>query len=826
MDTSKLCFGCFSEHDGVGPCPHCGFDLSKAKHPFVALPIGTILNGRYLTGRVLGVGGFGVTYLAFDMTLEISVAVKEYLPSGIALRDADHYSMTVTAPQEQPKFDTGASKFLEEARLLAKLRDVPNIVTVHDYFRENNTAYFVMEYIEGVDLMTYTQQKGGKLSFDEALRILLPIIESLAHVHRHNLLHRDISPDNIVVMKNGSTRLLDFGAARLAIDSEKSKSIILKHGFAPEEQYRKHGNQGPWSDEYALAATMYLIITGVMPPDAIERVHEDTLVPPLQLGINMPQYANDALMKALAVSASGRFPDMNSFAAALSGASVTEAVEMVGGKTVMIDEETANAVPASPSQAPVVSSQQPVVSSQQQPQPVVSAQQPQYTPQKVLSPSVLAGEMQPAIQQQVSPVTKPSTPKKSIWKRPLTYIIAGIIALAGIGTAVGVYISKNYEWGEQTRKTTTKKTKVTTTEETKETEESTIPDPSTRNEGDLIVYTDDVRHFSISADKDFAFENKNGLIVFWFLHLLAFYSMASAVMFTLGAEALRYLRMILSRKGDLVLIYGINENRVDSLTDFVAQSDETVLAYLKDTLGLSDVEMTTDYFFVHSFNGNGVVELSAVAYDNGHRLDVTILATERKEDKGVFLTCGFMPSDEYGMYSSDDLETISQVLLSVAEISDKTSDYVLFEEENKPSFLYQTSEIASITDNTIGNNIAAEMLELKDIGDEESRIMILSLGSQDSITTACTTTEQALGSMYKFGGYESVTPTINTNLEMRIRNYTITRIDGDGKSLECTACVINLNGTYYSVVAICGDEAARERVALDYSLVIKSMIRS
>ena len=800
MDTSKLCFGCFSEHDGVGPCPHCGFDLSKAKHPFVALPIGTILNGRYLTGRVLGVGGFGVTYLAFDMTLEISVAVKEYLPSGIALRDADHYSMTVTAPQEQPKFDTGASKFLEEARLLAKLRDVPNIVTVHDYFRENNTAYFVMEYIEGVDLMTYTQQKGGKLSFDEALRILLPIIESLAHVHRHNLLHRDISPDNIVVMKNGSTRLLDFGAARLAIDSEKSKSIILKHGFAPEEQYRKHGNQGPWSDEYALAATMYLIITGVMPPDAIERVHEDTLVPPLQLGINMPQYANDALMKALAVSASGRFPDMNSFAAALSGASVTEAVEMVGGKTVMIDEKTANAVPASPSQAPVVSSQQPVVSSQQQPQPVVYAQQPQYTPQKVLSPSVLAGEMQPAIQQQVSPVTKPSTPKKSIWKRPLTYIIAGIIALAGIGTAAGVYISKNYEWGEQTRKTTTKKTKVTTTEETKETEESTIPDPSTRNEGDLIVYTDDVRHFSISADKDFAFENKNGLFV------------------------LKNDNRTLMVTSDL--IYGINENRVDSLTDFVAQSDETVLAYLKDTLGLSDVEMTTDYFFVHSFNGNGVVELSAVAYDNGQRLDVTILATERKEDKGVFLTCGFMPSDEYGMYSSDDLETISQVLLSVAEISDKTSDYVLFEEENKPSFLYQTSEIASITDNTIGNNIAAEMLELKDIGDEESRIMILSLGSQDSITTACTTTEQALGSMYKFGGYESVTPTINTNLEMRIRNYTITRIDGDGKSLECTACVINLNGTYYSVVAICGDEAARERVALDYSLVIKSMIRS
>ena len=225
--------------------------------------------------------------------LEINVAIKEYLPSGIALRDSDRYTMTVSSPEEQTKFNTGATKFLDEARLLAKLRDVPNIVTVQDYFRENNTAYFVMEYIEGVDLMKYAQSKGGKLPFQEALYLLLPVIDSLAHVHAHNLLHRDISPDNIVVMKNGSTRLLDFGAARLAVDTEKSKSIILKHGFAPEEQYRKHGNQGPWSDEYALAATMYLIITGVMPPDAIERVHEDTLVPPIQLGVDMPQYAND-----------------------------------------------------------------------------------------------------------------------------------------------------------------------------------------------------------------------------------------------------------------------------------------------------------------------------------------------------------------------------------------------------------------------------------------------------------------------------------------------------------------------------------------------------
>lgn len=762
MDTSKLCFGCFGEHDGVGPCPHCGFDISKVRHPFVALPIGTILNGRYLTGRVLGVGGFGVTYLAFDMTLEICVAVKEYLPSGIALRDSDHYTMTVTAPEEQPKFDNGASKFLEEARLLAKLRDVPNIVTVHDYFRENSTAYFVMEYIEGVDLMKYTNQKGGKLSYDEAVRILLPIIESLAHVHRHNLLHRDISPDNIIVMNNGQTRLLDFGAARLAIDSDKSKSIILKHGFAPEEQYRKHGNQGPWSDEYALAATMYLIITGVMPPDALERVHEDTLVPPVQLGVNMPQYANNALMKALSVSASGRFPDMNSFAAALSGKQADPDDQMVGGKTVMIDQETSEVKPAP-------------VSTDNLSTPAVAA-------------PVTTG----------TTVSTPSTPKKSIWKRPLTYIIAGIVALAGIGTAAGIYISKNYEWGDPTTQTSTRRPKKTTTEPT-ETQAPTIPDPQTREDGDNIVYTDSVRNYSVTANKDFAFENRNGLYVF--------------------EKADRSLMVTT----DAICVFG--DIRIDSLTDFIAQCDDLTIRYLQDGLGLSNVELAPDYFFVHSFNNSTVIELSGVAYNAGQRLDVTILAYERKEDKGIFMSCGFMPCDEYGMYSSDDLETISSILLSVTEDSSSTSDYEFFDVEDRPCVLYRKSDASNITDIQI-NNVTGICIDLQNVSDPDSRIYVLSLGDQGSITAACTSTEQALGAQFKFGGYESVTPTINSNLEMRIRNYTLAMIDNNDKQLECSSCVVNIEGSYYAVIAMCAEESDREMVALNYSMTIRSLIRN
>ena len=819
MDTSKVCFGCFGEHDGKGPCPHCGFDLLTAKHPYVALPIGTILNGRYLTGRVLGVGGFGVTYLAFDMTLEISVAVKEFLPSGIALRDSDHYTMTVSSPDEQTKFDSGASKFLEEARLLAKLRDVPNIVTVHDYFRENNTAYFVMEYIEGVDLMKYTQQKGGKLSFQETLRLLLPIIESLDHVHAHNLLHRDISPDNIVVMKNGSTRLLDFGAARLAIDTEKSKSIILKHGFAPEEQYRKHGNQGPWSDEYALAATMYLILTGVMPPDAIERVHEDTMVPPIQLGVQMPQYASDAIMKALSVNASGRFADMKSFGAALSGTASS-----APAAPVSMYPASANTAASAASSSGVPTEPLPTASTGFGNEQMVGGKTvamdqsntaPSYTPQKVLSPSVLANggrapmpqgrvpvqqpQMQapqmrgpqvqvPQWQIPQAQIAKPQKVKKSIWKRPLTYIVAGLIALAGIGTAVGVYIVKNYEWGEET--TTAKPT-------TTETEAPTLPDPKISYQQDQVLYEDETRLFSLSAPNEFVLTNDNGL-------------------FCLedSAKSLYIYTDVIS---------GYEDIRLDDLTDFVAQSEKVLPAYMSGRLGLTDIELYPDYLYTHVFNDACVLEYSGSVNKGGKRLDATILAAERKEDKGIFLYFGFMPVDDYGMYSQEDCEIISDIMMSVREKTSHPSSYVFFEQEDKPSFIYDTTSISSVTDGKLGNSATLELVTLNTT-DSDSKIFILPLGSQSSITTACTATEQALGSAYKFGGYTSVTPTINTSLEMRIRNYTLSKIDDGSKTLNCTACVINLNGNYYCVAAICGDKADLERITLDFTMTVKTML--
>ena len=317
MNPERICFGCFQEKEPGGPCPHCGFDENE-EQPYLALPLGTLLNGRYMLGKVLGVGGFGITYLGFDLTLEIKVAIKEYMPSSIATRNADRYNVTLTGRVEED-YQNGMDRLLDEAKILAKLQNTPHIVSVQNYFKENHTAYFVMEYIEGMSLKEYLANQGGKIPYPQALTILQPIMEALVQVHALNLLHRDISPDNIYITSRGESRLLDFGAARFALGDGKSVSVILKHGYAPEEQYSSHGNQGPWTDVYAMGATLYRCITGQLPPDSVERIRGDTLKTPSELGIHLPQPVEQAILKALAVKTEDRFSNMNAFLRALTG---------------------------------------------------------------------------------------------------------------------------------------------------------------------------------------------------------------------------------------------------------------------------------------------------------------------------------------------------------------------------------------------------------------------------------------------------------------------------------------------------------------------------
>lgn len=317
MNPERICFGCFQEKELGGYCPHCGFGENE-EQPYLALPLGTLLNVRYMLGKVLGVGGFGITYLGYDLTLDIKVAIKEYMPSSIATRNSDRYNVTLTGRTEDD-YRQGMENFLEEAKILAKLQNTPNIVSVQNYFKENNTAYFVMEYIDGMSLKDYLADQGGKIPYVQALAILEPIMEALVQVHALNLLHRDISPDNIYITSRGESRLLDFGAARFALGDGKSVSVILKHGYAPEEQYSSHGNQGPWTDVYAMGATFYRCITGMLPPDSVERIRVDALKAPSELGIIIPRHIEQAILKALAVKTEDRFPNMGALLRALRG---------------------------------------------------------------------------------------------------------------------------------------------------------------------------------------------------------------------------------------------------------------------------------------------------------------------------------------------------------------------------------------------------------------------------------------------------------------------------------------------------------------------------
>lgn len=324
----KMCYSCFNEEqDNSVRCSHCGSPLGiKNEEGFPnALPRGSILKGRYILGRVLGQGGFGITYLAKDYLTDSLVAIKEYFPSVMATRKSD-YSVAAFNVRQNGTFTSGKDDFQQEAQTLAKFRGHPNIVRVFDCFEENNTAYLVMEYISGESLEKYLARKGGRISWEEAERILLPLLEALKDVHAIGIVHRDIAPDNIIVTADQGVKLLDFGAARDSIgERTKSLDVVLKHGYAPFEQYMYRSRLGSWTDVYAMAATLYRTITGVTPPDSADRfasLPEDSIKSPSSLGVSIPEKAEKALMKALAVRAEDRTRSMEEFKKDLEAAAV------------------------------------------------------------------------------------------------------------------------------------------------------------------------------------------------------------------------------------------------------------------------------------------------------------------------------------------------------------------------------------------------------------------------------------------------------------------------------------------------------------------------
>ena len=309
MELNK-CFGCMEEIQGY-PCPHCGFDPRRVTGIEYALPMGTILAGKYLVGRVLGQGGFGITYVGWDIALERKVAIKEYYPSGQVSRNPGSRGLTwYTSVQSQQAKQNGTQMFLKEARKMSKVDDIPNVVRVRDLFQENETAYIVMDFVEGETLKARLE-KTGPLPWEQAKGIFLPAIQAMEQVHQAGLVHRDISPDNLMLTPDGKVKILDLGAAKdLSVNNGASSMQVAKGGFSPFEQYTQRGSSGPWTDVYAMAATVYYTLTGKLPPVATDRVVEDTISweePGLKA---LSAQALEALQKAMVISAQTRMQSM------------------------------------------------------------------------------------------------------------------------------------------------------------------------------------------------------------------------------------------------------------------------------------------------------------------------------------------------------------------------------------------------------------------------------------------------------------------------------------------------------------------------------------
>lgn len=305
------------------------------------LAIGTMLEGRYLVGEVIGEGGFGITYAGEDTRLGMKIAIKEYYPVGIVNRNVSQSSdLMVTEGEEAVIFEKGKADFLTEAKALAQFVSESAVVYVRDYFEANETAYIVMEYIDGMSLNQYLKQV-GRVSFEQALNMLEPVMEALGRIHQKGVIHRDISPANLMRLNDGSVKILDFGAARqYDVQREKGLSVMLKPGYAPEEQYRSNAPQGPWTDVYAMSATIYKMITGMVPEDAMNRIFQDDLKRPSSFGVVISPEQEEALLKGLAVVADDRYQNMLQLLTGLKGEKQTATIDMPKQDALLDEERT------------------------------------------------------------------------------------------------------------------------------------------------------------------------------------------------------------------------------------------------------------------------------------------------------------------------------------------------------------------------------------------------------------------------------------------------------------------------------------------------------
>ena len=321
----QRCLGCMKEFGKeYDICPYCGYMTDAVPTDKNHLIPRTILSDRYMLGKAIGHGGFGITYIAWDEKIQKKVAVKEYFPNALSTRQKGITEVSCYNEKAERFFKEGMSKMLDEARRISRFADNENIVDIYDYFEENNTAYIVMEYLEGKDLKKHLEENGEKISPEQAVKIILPVLNALKDMHRDKLIHRDISPDNIYMCNNGKVKLLDFGAARLEVeDAEKSLSVMVKRGYAPKEQYISRSKQGPWTDVYALCATMYKMITGEIPSESVAR-DDEPLKTFAEFGITGYEKLEETLFKGLEPNIQDRIQSVEALERLIIGEKATQ----------------------------------------------------------------------------------------------------------------------------------------------------------------------------------------------------------------------------------------------------------------------------------------------------------------------------------------------------------------------------------------------------------------------------------------------------------------------------------------------------------------------
>ncbi len=313
-DLRTICLHCYGTLDPkTRVCTVCRRRAADDQSPPYAIPMRTLLAGRYLIGMPLGRGGFGITYKAYDLLTRTRVAIKEFFPKGYTKRMPRSLAIDVSEPETAKIFNYWLTAFIQEAKVLTSIKHMDGIVSIYDFFLTNNTAYIVMEYLDGMSLHRFIAGRGDRLHINETLNIMRPVLETLLLLHQHGIIHKDISPENIQIVNKRVIKLIDLGAASIYTQHVSKPFFVLKKGYSPIELYSQSGAQGPWTDIYEVGATIYTCLVGTPPPEATERYKRDNLIPPSALNVKIQPIREKILLKALAVNPKERYNNIGAF---------------------------------------------------------------------------------------------------------------------------------------------------------------------------------------------------------------------------------------------------------------------------------------------------------------------------------------------------------------------------------------------------------------------------------------------------------------------------------------------------------------------------------